>query len=191
MPARAATTRKLSTADERREDILRAAERVFAERGVHGTATAAVAKEAGISHAYLFRLFPTKRDLVIALVERCNGRIFDTFQAAASAAKEAGDEVLPAMGEAYVDLLQDRRLLLLMLHSYAAAPAIPEVGEATRAGFKRLVELAQRESGAAPEEIRQFFATGMLINVLAAMDAPSVDEPWAQLLLAPDECSSP
>lgn len=182
----ATTTRKLSTADERREDILRAAEEVFAERGIHGTPTTAVAKAAGISHAYLFRIFPTKADLATALVERCNERILETLRAGAAGAAVSGQEVLPAMGAAYVELLRDRRLLLLMLHSYAAAASMPEIRDATRRGFRRMVELTERESGAPAEEVRSFFAAGMLINVLASMDAPSVDEPWAKVLMGKD-----
>ena len=177
------TARTLSTAEDRREDILRAAEEVFAERGIHGTPTSAVAKAAGISHAYLFRIFPTKADLATALVERSNLRIFETLRHAAAAATAEGEDVLAAMGAAYVELLQDRRLLLLMLHSYAAAPSMPPIGEATRRGFRRLVELVERETQASPEEIRSFFAMGMLINVLASMDAPSVNEPWARVLM--------
>lgn len=178
--------RKLSTADERREAVLRAAEQVFTERGFHGTPTTAVAKAAGISHAYLFRLFPTKDELIIALVRRCNDRIHETFAAAAARAKEAGADVLESMGLAYAELLQDRRLLLLQLQAHAAATSIPEVREATREGFRRLVELVQRESGAPAGEIQAFFATGMLMNVLSAMDAPAVDEPWAKVLMGED-----
>ena len=179
----ATTVRVLSTAEERREDILRAAQEVFAERGIHGTPTSAVAKAAGISHAYLFRIFPTKADLATALVERCNLRILETFRDASQHAKAAGTDPLEAMGRAYVELLQDRRLLLLMLHSYAAAPSMPEISQATRRGFRRLVELVERETGAPAEAIQRFFANGMLINVMASMDAPSVDEPWVRVLM--------
>lgn len=179
----ATTNRKLSTAEDRREAVLVAGAKVFAERGIHGTPTAAVAKEAGISQAYLFRLFPTKNDLAVALVERCNGRIRSTFVAAAAQAKAEGADVLDHAGKAYVELLQDRDLLLLQLHAHAAAASVPEIRVAMRNGFKELVELVQQESGADPERIQSFFAHGMLINVLAAMDAPAVDEPWAEVLL--------
>src|SRR3954449_7003382 len=97
-----AATRTLSTAEERREEILAAAERVFAARGLHGTPTMEIAKAAGISQAYLFRLFPTKAELFIALVQRCNERIYQTFVDAAADAKAAGEDVLPAMGCAYI-----------------------------------------------------------------------------------------
>jgi AcrR family transcriptional regulator len=182
----ATTSRKLSTADERRETVLRAAGEVFAERGIHGTPTTAVAAAAGISHAYLFRLYPTKNDLAVALVRRTHDRILATFADAATAARAAGEDVLAAMGAAYIDLLQDRQLLLLQLHSHAAAASVPAIREATREGFQDLVELVRRESGAPAEDVQRFFAQGMLINILGAMDAASIDEPWARLLMGED-----
>lgn len=177
-------TRTLSTAEERRETILQAAERVFAARGLHGTPTLEIAKAAGISQAYLFRLFPTKSELFGALTQRCNERIYDTFAEVAKEAKAAGDDVLKAMGSAYVGLLADRNLLLVQLHSHAASDD-PAIREQMRACFARLVDLVERESGAGPDEIRTFFAHGMLLNVLAAMGAEDVDAHWAKVLLGP------
>ena len=180
------TARKLSNAQDRREAVLHAAAHVFAQRGIYGTPTAAVAKEAGISQAYLFRLFPTKNDLATALVERSHDRIVQTFAEAAAKAKAAGGDVFEAMGEAYAELLRDRQLLLLQLHAHAAAPSIPAVREATRDGFRRIVELVQRETGAPAEDVQRFIAKGMLLNVLGAVDAPDVDDHWARLLMGED-----
>jgi len=180
MPA----ARTLSTAEERREEILQAAERVFAARGLHGTPTMEIAKAAGISQAYLFRLFPTKAELFMALVERCNRRVLRTFADAAAAARAAGEPVLVAMGLAYVGLLGDRNLLLNQLNAHAACDD-PAIRDQVRRGFAQLVELVEHESGAGPEEVRTFFAQGMLLNVLAAMRAQDVDEHWAQVLLKP------
>jgi AcrR family transcriptional regulator len=179
-----AATRTLSTAEERREEILEAAERVFAARGLHGTPTMEIAKAAGISQAYLFRLFPTKAELFIALVERCNTRIQRTFADAAAAARAAGEPVLPAMGMAYIGLLGDRNLLLNQLNALAACDD-PAIRDQVRRGFARLVELVEHESGADAEAVRMFFANGMLLNVTAAMQAQDVDEHWAQVLLKP------
>ena len=176
--------RTLSTADERREEILEAAGRVFAARGLHGTPTMEIAKAAGISQAYLFRLFPTKAELFIALVQRCNERIHRTFVDAAAEAKAAGEDVLSAMGSAYVGLLADRNLLLGQLHAHAACDDA-EVRAEMRRGFARLGELVERESGADAEEVRTFFAHGMLLNVLVAMRAEDSDAHWAQVLLGP------
>jgi AcrR family transcriptional regulator len=179
-----AASRTLSTAEERREEILQAAERVFASRGLHGTPTMEIAKAAGISQAYLFRLFPTKAELFSALVERCNARIERTFVDAAAAARTAGEPIMSAMGNAYIGLLGDRSLLLNQLHAHAACDD-PAIRDQMRAGFARLVEIVERETGAGAEEVRIFFAHGMLLNVLAAMQAQDVDAHWAEVLLGP------
>jgi AcrR family transcriptional regulator len=183
-------TRTLSTADERREEILVAAERVFAARGLHGTPTTEVAKAAGISQAYLFRLFPTKSELFTALTQRCNDRIYETFVEAAREAKTAGEDVMSAMGQAYIGLLSDRNLLLVQMHSHAACDD-PAIREQMRACFEKLVALVERETGADAEQVRTFFAHGMLLNVLAAMGAEEVDAHWATVLLGPKmiDCS--
>jgi AcrR family transcriptional regulator len=179
-----ATPRTLSTAEERREEILVAAERVFAARGLHGTPTMEIAKAAGISQAYLFRLFPTKAELFIALVRRCNQRIHDTFERAAAEARAAGADVEDAMGHAYVGLLADRTLLLNQLHAYSACDDA-EIRAEMHSGFARLVDLVERETGADAAKVREFFAHGMLLNVLAAMQAQDVDAHWAHVLLKP------
>jgi AcrR family transcriptional regulator len=184
MASPSTSRRTLSTADERRETILAAAEHVFAARGLHGTPTMEIAKAAGISQAYLFRLFPTKSELFGALTQRCNERIYDTFVAAAKRANADGEDVLEAMGRAYIGLLADRNLLLVQLHSHAASDD-PAIREQMRSCFASLVALVERETGATPEKVREFFAHGMLLNVLAAMGAEDVDEHWARVLLGP------
>ncbi|HEX6714130.1 MAG TPA: TetR/AcrR family transcriptional regulator [Thermoleophilaceae bacterium] len=175
-------TRTLSTAEDRREAVLAAAMPVVAARGIHATPTAEIAKRAGISHAYLFRLFPTKSDLAIAVVERANQRIYDALAAAAASVDGSGEEKLHAMGLAYSELLSDRELLLLQLHSHASAAEDENIRDAARKGFERLVALVERESGADSVSVGRFFATGMLMNVMAALDAGSVTEHWADVL---------
>jgi AcrR family transcriptional regulator len=163
------------SAEERRETVLEAAVAEFALHGLAGTSTQDVARRAGISQPYLFRLFPTKKALFLAQMERCFQRVGDTFTAAAG--DMTGDEALDAMGDAYERLLSDRTLLLVQLHAYAACED-PEIRVATRAGFKQLWGLVERLSGLPFDRIVAFFAMGMLMNVAAAMDLPAVDERW-------------
>jgi len=179
-----ASTRTLSTAEERREAVLEAGMRVFAERGIHGTPTLEVARAAGISQAYLFRLFPSKEALAVAIVERCNERIHAAFAQAAADAQGSGQEVLGAMGMAYRGLLDDRDLILVQLHAHAASPSVPAIRAAMCDGFAALVELVRRVSGASDDDVQGFFAHGMLMNVVAALDAGSLDAPWARVLSA-------
>src|ERR1700730_8420186 len=168
-------TRQRMPAAERREMVLEAAVPEFAARGLAGTSTEDVARRAGISQPYLFRLFPTKKALFLALVERCFRRVRDTFTAAVG--DHTGEEALMAMADAYERLLEDRTLLLLQMQAYAACDD-PEIRAATRAGFKKLWELVERRPGRPFQAVVDFFAVGMLMNVAAAMDLPAVDERW-------------
>ena len=162
-------------AAERREMVLEAAVAEFAARGMAGTSTEDVARRAGISQPYLFRLFPTKKALFLALIDRCYQRVEDTFVTAAG--ESTGDEALAAMGDAYERLLDDRTLLLLQMQAYAACED-PDIRAATRAGYKKLWEMVERITGLPFQRVVEFFAMGMLMNVAAAMDLPSVDERW-------------
>jgi AcrR family transcriptional regulator len=180
-------TRQLSTADARREQVLAAALRVFADQGYAATSTAQVAKEAGISQAYVFKLFPTKSDLMVAAVERCHSKTYDVFAAAADKARVNGEDPLEAMGHAYVDLLMDRTTLLGQLQSFASAASHDEVRQAVRAGFERLFGLVSSATGGSDEDVRAFFAKGMLLNVLVSMGAHELDEDWARVLFDMDE----
>lgn len=179
----ASTARQLSTAEERRAEVLPVAARAFATHGLHGTPTADIARSAGISQAYLFRLWPTKLELFVAVVDRCFELTLQRFRDAAASARQAGDDVLCSLGDAYVEMLGDPELLLGQLQAHAAAATEPAVRDAVRRGFAELFAFARGVSGVTNEEIREWFAYGMLINVLVAMDARAVDEPWARALV--------
>ena len=163
-------------AAERREMVLEAAVAEFAAHGLAGTSTENVARQAGISQPYLFRLFPTKKALFLALVARCFRRVEDTFTAAAG--NLTGDEAMTAMADSYTRLLDDRTLLLLQMQIYAAC-SDPEIRDATQVAYKHLWEMVERITGLPFQTVVDFFAVGMLMNVAAAMDLPSVDERWA------------
>ncbi len=57
--------------DERREAIIRAVRKVFAEKGFHGTTTRALAEAACVSEALLFKHFPNKEALYSAMQAFC------------------------------------------------------------------------------------------------------------------------
>src|SRR6478736_4931019 len=103
-------TTERKTKEERRDEILDAALAVFAEQGLHGSSTEEVARRAGISQPYVFRLFGTKKELFKAVIARCFRQTLERFQRAAEGKR--GEEALEAMGKAYVDeLLPDRTFL--------------------------------------------------------------------------------
>jgi len=174
------TTRQ--TADERREAVLEAARPAFAAGGLHGTSTEDIAEAAGISQPYLFRLFGTKKKLFVANVERCMEETLQTFRDVSEGLH--GQEALRAMGEAYVEMVRsDRNRLLAQLQAYAACDDA-DVRAAIRAGYRHLFEFVEARSGASQEVVSQWFATGMLLNVVAALDLWTAGEPWARRMIA-------
>jgi AcrR family transcriptional regulator len=174
-----ATTRK--TADERRVEILDAARDEFALKGLSGASTDAIARTAGISQAYLFRLFGTKKELFLACMQQCLDEMHEGFVAAAAGLQ--GKDALDAIGKTYTEMLQtDPTRLQAQMQGYAAA-GDPEVRAVIRAGFGRLVETAERISGQSPRTIAEFFATGMLLNVLAMMGELTDPDAWAERLV--------
>src|SRR5438067_12965762 len=95
------------TAAERRDDVLEAALVEFARCGYEGTSTDDIARRAGISQPYLFRLFGTKKELYKASVTRCFRETLDLFQRAAEGKR--GEEALHAIGQAYMGQLSTSR----------------------------------------------------------------------------------
>ena len=171
-----------STAEERREDVLNAAVIEFASGGLAGTSTDAIARRAGISQPYLFRLFPTKKALFLAAVERVFERVVSTFRAASKGL--TGVEAKEAMGNAYLELLRDKTFLQMQLHAYAAAVDDDAIREVTQRGFMRLWDEAVVSTGMSPDMSRDFMAHGMLLNIAAAigLDADCPDDLVARLL---------
>jgi len=174
------------SADERRVEIVALAIERFALSGYKGTSTDVIAREAGISQPYLFRLFNTKRELFLACHDVSEARILETFRAAAAAA--AKGEVLAAMGRAYVELLADKTGLLFQMQGYAAC-SDPVIQAHVRASFGALVDEVARLSEAPPAEVFQFFSHGMLLNVVASLDLQAIahQADWAKAWCEPGE----
>jgi AcrR family transcriptional regulator len=171
------------TAEERRIEITAAAAIEFARGGLEGTTTDRIAARAGVSQPYVVRLFGTKKALFLAVANRAFERIAEAFRA--SAVGDTPEDRLDHMGAAYIALLRDRDELALQLQLYAAAHD-PEIRACVATRFAQLHELCGELSGADPEKLRSFIATGMLCNVAAALDIPQIawDENWARERLA-------
>jgi AcrR family transcriptional regulator len=167
------------SAAERREDILAVALEHFASGGYRGASTDAIAREAGISQPYLFRLFRTKQELFLACDERACAKVTDAFRRAAAAA--APGERLHAMGRAYVDeLLPDRTAILMLMQGFVAS-SVPEIQTDVRRRYREVVDEVANLSGATAPEVWRFFANGMLLNVVAALDLAQIagEDEWA------------
>jgi AcrR family transcriptional regulator len=171
-----------STADARRATVVECAVRAFARRGLHSTPVAEVADAAGISQAYVFRLFPSKVDLFVAALERCYALVRERLTAGASGvAGGSPQQVLDAMGDAYAGLVDERDLLMLQVHAQSASD-VPQVRAAIRRGYGSVVEHARTLSAADDDGLRRFLALGQLCHLVVAAELGAVDEEWARVL---------
>ena len=174
----------LSTADERRHAVVDSAIAVFARSGYQATPVADVAKHAGISTAYVFKLYPGKEALFVAALERCFVRVVDALRTGADAARSDDPAVLlDAMGEAYARLIADRSLLMLQVHAMSAVD-VPAIAAALRLGLERVTAFATERTGAEPAAIQRFIAYGQLCHLITATGLEAGDGPWAEAVVA-------
>ncbi len=152
-------------AEDRREVIVRAAIHEFAARGLHGGSTERIAKAAGISQPYVFRLFETKNALFLAALGHVIDRIETAFRQGAASDP---DHPLKGMALAFEKLKRDRDDLRVLLQGFAVA-AEPEFNPTILGYMERLGLTVEELSGAEKPVIKEFFAYGMLHIVTAAM----------------------
>jgi len=180
-PARPRAAGRLH-ADERRAEVVEAAITAFAEGGYAGTSTEEIARIAGVSQPYLFRLFGSKQALFMAAVGRGFERTRLAFADAAKHPLPVTDfhPVLAAIGNRYAELLSDRTLLRLQLHAYAAS-SDPVIRAFVRTEFARLIASVAESSGVPVADLRDFFAQGMLMNLAAALELTEADVAWQRM----------
>ena len=173
----------------RREQILEAASHVFGERGYVGATTDQVAKAAGISQPYVVRMFGTKENLFVEVLNRALTKLMHAFRGALAEAQAAGEDhaqTLTTMGLAYADLISDRGLLLSLMQGFISGHD-PVIGAAARDGFMQIYALLRNDAGMEPDEVVDFLAHGMLFNTLLAMhlvEQHDSDDPCIPELLA-------
>ena len=95
---------------QRRSAILEAAGKLFAEQGVAATSIAAVAAEVDITDAGLLYHFPTKDDLVLAVLTRRDAQNLGTIQP-----KDSAIAALEAVGDWGQEMERDEALTTLHL----------------------------------------------------------------------------
>lgn len=161
---------------QRRSQVLEIAAAEFADHGLHGASTEAIARAAGITQAYVFRMFGTKKALFLELVGTAFDRLVDGMATAAADASGLG--ALTLMGAQYYELLADRTALLLQLQGFAAC-GDDEVRDLVRARLARMWDTVTDISGLDPVTVKSFLAFGMLLNNVAALDVDEVAAPWA------------
>lgn len=156
--------------DERRKDVIDAALIEFGRFGYVGTSTSMIAARAGIRQPYIYALFENKRELFLTCHDVLIERILETFRSVALP-EDPPYERLRKMGHSYVALVHNDHRVLCHLQIFAAA-GNDDLKDSIRKGFDYLFDSLESISGATRPEVARFFASGMLINALSALDEP-------------------
>ena len=162
-----------STAQDRRAEVVQAAIALFAQSGYHGTKTPAIAERVGVSQPYLFQLYPTKKAMFIAAWEAACDRIIATLTDAI--ATTPAEQRLSVLAASYDGLVtDDRDLLTIQVHAWAAATSDDEIAEATRRGVERLRDFAIEQLGIDRDQATRIISVMAFYNINASitLDSP-------------------
>lgn len=103
-----------SLGGDKRERILDAAERVFAQHGFFAARVSEIAKEAGVADGTIYLYFKSKDDLLISLFESRMDR-FNQLLAAAIPAEASPTEKLLSLIRTYLTLVREQPMVAEVL----------------------------------------------------------------------------
>ena len=121
------------SAPQRRQAVVETACRIFARGSYHGSTTAQIARETGVTEPVLYRHFASKRELYLACLDEVWSRLRAVWEKALQReADPAGS--LKAIGRAYLEERGTGRVSLIDLWVQALTEAAhdPEIRRALR-----------------------------------------------------------
>jgi TetR/AcrR family transcriptional regulator, repressor of fatR-cypB operon len=130
-----------------KRQILRAAMKLFSERGLDATSIRDIARESGYTNPALYKHFAGKEELALHLFETCHRRLWTKCKAAIDAADSFDDKLEAYIGQvlALVDEHPDAMAFLSDSARILWPKAAPAVRRQTMVGLARsLMSLAPR-----------------------------------------------
>ena len=160
------------SAQDSRDEILKAAMHLFANRGFHETSMSEVAREAHVSKALIFWHFKTKEELFVAVLNRLLEPYFIDFAEEAGVLDERAQ--IKKLVEFYLDFVRDnassvRFFLAQMLHDQRFSEGLNEQVLKIYSGYRgMLVELIARaqQKGLCGLRFTPQAAAGFLLSAL-------------------------
>lgn len=168
---------KEEIAQNRKEQILKAAAELFAEKGYYKTTTADVARAVGVTQPYVFHFFKTKEELYLAVLQRAYEQVIYAF----SNVDAPADLLEKSMGRAFNDLLKhSRNEILLVVMAYT----IPEetIRECVKSHYDVVYERVKQrfiDAGIADPDFKtsEFLGHGLIISMAEVLEMPKL-LPW-------------
>ena len=163
---------------ERKAAVVETACRIFAKGSYHGSTTAQIARETGVTEPVLYRHFASKRELYLACLDTVWERVRLLWEKALEREQEPS-EWLRAIGKAYLEARAAARIVLVDLWIQALTEAAddPEIRRALRQQVREVHEFvagvirrAQEAGGILPDrdpdaEAWIFISLGLLSTI--------------------------
>jgi AcrR family transcriptional regulator len=168
------------SAAQRRAQILEVAMLEFSRTGLFGTPADAIARAAGVTQPYIFRIFGSKTKLFTECVR--NSFAQSTSRMLDAAEGLTGVNALIAMGNQYRSNLENNPDVLIQVQAFAAC-ANDEVREAVRESFSDQWQQLATRARVDAVQMKIFMALGLLLNDLTmtgAKNSTDVDEQWVR-----------
>jgi AcrR family transcriptional regulator len=124
---------------ERRQAVVETACRVFAKSSYHGSTTAQIARETGVTEPVLYRHFASKRELYLACLAAVWARVRAVWETALAGEPDPA-HALSTIGRAYLEERGAGRVVLIDLWIQALTEAAddPEIRRALRAQVREV-----------------------------------------------------
>lgn len=129
----------------RLDDLLTAAEALFAEKSYHNTTVADIATRAGLATGSVYRYFESKRDILVAVVRAINEDVRDAMRDVIEETDGSQGEVERAGFDAFFDLMSKRPGVYRVVREaeFIAPEVFREHYERLARGYVRGVQKAQ------------------------------------------------
>lgn len=115
----------------RRERILETALSLFGSQGFDGTSTKQIAQAASVTEGLIFHYFPTKEDLLAAVLETRHSFIGELREHLLNAEARPAREVLNSLAHGWMSTLRRESAITTVL--FSSAMTHPRVGQALEA----------------------------------------------------------
>jgi AcrR family transcriptional regulator len=163
---------------ERKAAVVATACRVFAKSSYHGSTTAQIARETGVTEPVLYRHFASKRELYIACLDSVWQQVRALWERAVEREPDPANWV-KAIGKAYLEARASARVVLvdLWIQALTVAADDPEIRRALREQVGEvhdfvaaLIRRAQEKGGVLPDrdpeaEAWIFISLGLLSTI--------------------------
>jgi AcrR family transcriptional regulator len=163
---------------ERRAAVVETACRIFAKGSYHGSTTALIARETGVTEPVLYRHFASKRELYLACLDSVWEQVRELWETAIEREQDSAHWV-KAIGKAYLEARASARIVLVDLWIQALTEAAddPEIRRALREQVREVhafvsgvIRRAQEDGGVVPDrdpdaEAWIFISLGLLSTI--------------------------